>query len=381
MRPPRLEPRQGAHQQKAEYPGCLDVHADVVGIELSVLRCPPREGIPKEGRQKRSQFLHAGLEVVDHHHRLARVRPDFLSDSLEPRCAGLQVRDADDVLVAHPQRHLARDLRGKPRVCVEERFHPFAEQGHIRGTLVVLKARYGEVHDVLQLRRALQRHRLLRRGARSRGDLAAGGEAAQARLGAAPAAADRLLAGLAGQGKRAAARHGAEQDGVDHGAAVLRELAHVEQHCPFRQLPAGCDDARAVEAAVGHLHFFHGGVDAVRGGDQRGALRADVAVLHRAPRLDQLGGDHDVHVAGAWRQREHGTSSGQLLLGRGEDLQVVRGRPGTLRDAGDRGALRRVAALRGSICQPVGHDAAAFAAERGDQDRNRPVWKIHEKIF
>ena len=46
----------------------------------------------------------------------------------------------------------------------------------------------------------------------------------------------------------------------------------------------------AVEAAVGHLHLLGGGVDAVRGGDEGGALGADVAVLHRAPGLDQLRG-------------------------------------------------------------------------------------------
>ena len=56
---------------------------------------------------------------------------------------------------------------------------------------------------------------------------------------------------------------------------------------------------------------------------------------------------------------------------RREDLQVVGGRAGALRDARDRGALRGIARLRGGVDQPVGQHAAAFAAERGDQDGDR----------
>ena len=69
------------------------------------------------------------------------------------------------------------------------------------------------------------------------------------------------------------------------------------------------------------------------------------------------------------------------LARRREDLEVVGGRAGALRDARNRGALRRIAALRGGVDQPVGHHAAAFAAERGDQDGDRPVGKAHLKRF
>jgi hypothetical protein len=212
------------------------------------------------------------------------------------------------------------------------------------------------------------------------GDVEAGREAAQARLGTAPAAPDRLLAVAALERQAARSRHGAEQYRVDHSAVVLRQLAHVEQHRALRHLPRCVDDARAVKAAVRHLHLLDGGVDAVDAGDERGAPGRDETVLHRAPGLDQLGGDHHVDVAGARRQREHRLAAAQLVVLRRVDLEVVGGGAGALRDAGNRGALRRVASPGGGIHQPVGHDAAALAAEGGDQDRDRPLGQTHANI-
>ena len=49
--------------------------------------------------------------------------------------------------------------------------------------------------------------------------------------------------------------------------------------------------------------------------------------------------------------------------------------------AGDRGRLHGQAALRGGFDQPVGHDAAAFAAQRGNQHGKGALRKfcIHER--
>ena len=328
-------------------------------------------------RQQRADFLDAGLEEIDDHHRFAVLRADFPAHALEARGAGLQVGDADDVFVGHPQGELPGGFRGKFFVLVLEKLHSIGKQIRISRSLVVRQPFDAQPEDLVEARGALGRGGWLRGCARAGGDVEACGKTAQARFGAAAAALDRLLAGLARQRQRAAAGHGAEQHRVDHGAAVLRELAHVEQRRMSRQLLAGGDDALALEAAVAHLHLFDGRVDAVRGGDQRRALGADIAVLHRAAGLDQLGGDHDVDVAGAGRQRQHRRAAGELRLHGRIDLEVVGGGAGALCDAGNRRALRRETRLRGGIDQPVGHDAAAFAAQGGDQDGDGTVREVH----
>ena len=51
-----------------------------------------------------------------------------------------------------------------------------------------------------------------------------------------------------------------------------------------------------------------------------------------------------------------------------EQLDVVDRRAGALRDAGHRGRLRKVAVAFGELDDPVGQDAAAFAADSEDRD-------------
>ena len=58
-------------------------------------------------------------------------------------------------------------------------------------------------------------------------------------------------------------------------------------------------------------------------------------------------------------------------VGDRKDFDVVGRRAGALGDAGNRRALRAVARAHGGVDQPLGEHAAAFAAERGDQDRDR----------
>ena len=133
----------------------------------------------------------------------------------------------------------------------------------------------------------------------------------------------------------------------------------------------GVEDLRAVEPAVGHLHLFRSGIDAMGRGNQGGAVRADEAVLHRPAGLHELGGHHDVDVAGVRGQREHRLTAAQQIVPGGKDLEVIRRCAGALRDARDRSRLHREAAARRGLDQPLGHYAAPFTAQRGDQDRYR----------
>src|SRR5436190_24332138 len=64
VRAPGLEPGERANQQEAEEARGLDVHADVVGVELAALFRPGDELFSKISWQKRRKFLDAGLEVV-----------------------------------------------------------------------------------------------------------------------------------------------------------------------------------------------------------------------------------------------------------------------------------------------------------------------------
>ena len=53
----------------------------------------------------------------------------------------------------------------------------------------------------------------------------------------------------------------------------------------------------AVERVVAHRGLLRDRVDAVRRADEDGSIRAHVAELHRAADLEQLRGEHDVHVS------------------------------------------------------------------------------------
>src|SRR5205807_2193166 len=58
----RLEPGEGAHEQVAEESRGLDVHADVIGVELAAPLGPGDEAFSKEVRHHGSELLDAGLE-------------------------------------------------------------------------------------------------------------------------------------------------------------------------------------------------------------------------------------------------------------------------------------------------------------------------------
>src|SRR4029079_6073088 len=152
------------------------------------------EALAESVGQYGSKLLDARLQEVDDDDGLALLRADFLAHALEARGARLQVGDADDVLVGHPQREVARHFGGELLVAAEERLHALLVERRVFVALVILQSLNAEIHDLSQLAGALRRRRRRGRRALARGDVVAGGEAAQAGLGAAAAVADGLLA-------------------------------------------------------------------------------------------------------------------------------------------------------------------------------------------
>jgi hypothetical protein len=130
-------------------------------------------------------------------------------------------------------------------------------------------------------------------------------ETRQAGLHALARCADHRLAGLARPGQHARAGQRAKHHGRHHGAALHRDGLHVEQHGAPGQRLRGTLQALRVLPAVGHVHFFDGGVHAVGGRNERGSA-GDKAALDHARGLQQLAGHHHVHAAGQRRQRKHG---------------------------------------------------------------------------
>ena len=97
------------------------------------------------------------------------------------------------------------------------------------------------------------------------------------------------------------------------------------------------------------------------------ALGRDEAVRHRAAGFQQFARHRDVDVADAGRERQHRALAAELARGDRKNLDVIGGGAGALGDAGDRGRLHRETGIGRRRHDPVGQHAAAFAAERGDQ--------------
>src|SRR5437660_10120166 len=107
-RPPRLHPGERAHHQVAEEARGLDVHADVVGIELAAALRPRNESFAEETRKNGCEFFDSRLQVIDDYDRLAVLRAHLAAHALEAAGARLEIGDADDVLVGHPAREMPR---------------------------------------------------------------------------------------------------------------------------------------------------------------------------------------------------------------------------------------------------------------------------------
>jgi hypothetical protein len=271
--------------------------------------------------------------------------------------------------VAHPQRLLARRFfqrHRRRRAQRAQRFDAFAVARGIGRVLIVAQPLFAALHDVGQRRR--HRHRRCRVDAAACG-LESLGVARQAGVHADAAGADHRLVDVAAPGQPARAGQCAVEHGADHGAVAPCDRLQVEHQALLRGRCGRRPQSLVVEAAVAQRHLLGGGQDTVVGADQQRALRVDEAALDHAHAFEQLAGKHDIHPPGDRHQREHRL---QPLRGRRvEEFDVVAGGSRALRHARHRGGLHRQPGAQRRIDDPLGEHAAAFAAERGDQDRGR----------
>ena len=150
--------------------------------------------------------------------------------------------------------------------------------------------------------------------------------------------------------------------------AARRLEAHVER-VEFAAVRAhdGGEPVR-VEPSVGERHLLRRGERAAERGDHHGALGTHHSGLHDARGFEELRGDREIDAARNRQQRQDRPSSAEHARRLRPDLDVIRRRAGALGDAGDRRALRRMSRGVGEVDQPFGEHAAAFSAERRDQD-------------
>src|SRR3989449_8434764 len=124
--------------QITEEARSLDVHADVVGIEPAAALRPRNKSFSEETRKNGGELLDSRLQVIDDHHRLAVLRAHFAAHPLEAAGARLEIGDADDVLVGHPERQVPRHGCGELRVTAKEGLYPLLIQICIPLVLVIL---------------------------------------------------------------------------------------------------------------------------------------------------------------------------------------------------------------------------------------------------
>ena len=370
-----LQRRHQAQRQHARHRVRAQVQRQRPGVAAGrhAAPVPGLQALRQAGRQQRRELGHAGLEVVDQLQDLVVARRDLALHAREPAARQLQRRHLHDVVEGHPQRqpalHLVQRLGvGAGRLQARQ---ALVVQAHVGGVLVGQQACARQCAQV-GWRCGCQRrvhHRLLRpallhgvEGQR---------EAAQAGVGtlaALAAGADLRLEHVASERQQPAAGDGPQQHRADHRARLLRHARQVQQLGRTRVALQRGHQRRGVDAAVGLLHLLgHRQRTRGRADDQRALGRAH-AVADLAHGLQQLRRHQQVDGAGHRVQAEHRAPVAQLLLPLREDLDVVRGGAGALRHAGDRRALRRVAGAHGGAVQPLGEHAAAFAAERADQD-------------
>ena len=162
-----------------------------------------------------------------------------------------------------------------------------------------------------------------------------------------------------------------EHDRVDHGAALLGQRFHVEEETGLRMLLDRLDEPCAVVAPVGHRHSLDHQIGTGGRCDHQRAVRRDETAGDGAARFHELARQHDIDVANAGRQRQH-RPRGKLPRRHRNDLDVIGRGAGALSNAGNRRRLHGEAELRGGGDDPVREHAAALAAERGDEDGDRP---------
>jgi hypothetical protein len=194
-------------------------------------------------------------------------------------------------------------------------------------------------------------------------------KAAQAGLHALARGADGVLEHAAGDRQHAAGGHRAQQHRADHGAGLARQRVEVQQLGRARVALQHGHQRGAVEPAVAHGCIFSATVSA-RAVELMTSVRSRLAMpLPTWRAVSSSSDDSSRSISPGTGFRLNTGRRGRRAPRRLRvDLDVVGGGAGALRHAGDRGRLRRVAGAHGGQVQPFGEHAAAFAAERADED-------------
>jgi hypothetical protein len=106
----------------------------------------------------------------------------------------------------------------------------------------------------------------------------------------------------------------------------------------------------------------------MRRSDHRGPVWRNVADLGGARGFDQFRSNHHVNLTGHRGQCKDRSPRSEFGQGNSGIFNVIRCRPGSLRDTWDRCTLRQIAGIANGGQGPIRQHAAAFAAERRDQD-------------
>ena len=196
-------------------------------------------------------------------------------------------------------------------------------------------------------------------------------EAAPARFGTASAACHHVLRSARVRTAAARCRDRAQHHRAHHRAGLACQRIEIEHVVLAAVLAQQLQQRVGVDAAVAERHALGRGQGARARGDDQRALRIDEAERDLARGFQQLGTHQRVERARHRHQAEHRPAPAGRRLRLRAELEVVGGRAGALRHAGDRRALRRVAGASGHVDQPLREHAAALAAERAHQQRDR----------
>ncbi|MCZ7660576.1 MAG: hypothetical protein M5U07_23370 [Xanthobacteraceae bacterium] len=387
--------RERAEAQPAGDRERVDLHAEIDAAEPALARAVADDRPGEARRQHRADLLDAGLEELDDPDGIVGAELVVGADARDARRIDLLLRDPDHVLEGHAHREVAgglgHELSGRARLGVgfADRREAIEIEPRIARVLISREAAQAFHRDLMRRSRKRARgfglepgelrHRavtalavaLRRRRDLAPGGVEAGAEAGEIGLGGLALGADRLLEHGRGNGQTAGSRDGAEHHGIDHGAARARGLLHVEQQASLGVRLDRPDEAGRIGAAVAHRGLLGHGVEARRGGDDEGAVARDEAAGDPAAGLEQLARGEEIDVADARGERQHRAAAAELGGGHRHDLDVVRGRAGALGDARNRGRLHGQAEPFGRGHDPAREHAAALAAERGDQQRDR----------
>ena len=243
---------------------------------------PRRKGFERAAqpaRQHRAHLVEARLQELGHAHGLVGLGADLVAHLGEALGPGLEIGDADHVLVGHPQREMARAAAvsaPSPRSSAAMRAGAVEIEPRIGDVLVIDEAadaflddRHGgggksgaDAGDEAVDRRRPARRACGRRAAGAsarharRAQPPAGGEGGEIGLDRDPRRADRRLE-MRAPDRAARPRDAAtpSSTALSESAARLRLARQVEQDRAARQRARGGEDAAHVEPAVRHRRF------------------------------------------------------------------------------------------------------------------------------